>query len=87
MTIMTRKEEWAQAFGDIGIAPRMQLMQLPLHILDPWQGADGQHQPFIHHILTDGTPDERVMQSLERKDSVQESLLRALRDYLNGVTR
>ena len=46
MTIMTRKEEWAQAFGDIGIAPRMQLMQLPLHILDPWQGADGQHQPF-----------------------------------------
>ena len=46
MTIMTRKEEWAQAFGDIGVAPRMQLMQLPLHILDPWQGADGQHQPF-----------------------------------------
>lgn len=46
MTIMTRKEEWAQAFGDIGIAPRMQLMQLPLHILDPWQGADGQPQPF-----------------------------------------
>lgn len=42
---------------------------------------------FIHHILTDGTPDERVMQSLERKDSVQESLLRALRDYLNGVRR
>ena len=46
MTIMTRKEEWAQAFGDIGIAPRMQLMQLPLHILDPWQGANGQPQPF-----------------------------------------
>lgn len=46
MTIMTRKEEWAQAFGDIGVAPKMQLMQLPLHILDPWQGADGQPQPF-----------------------------------------
>ena len=50
--------------------------------------AQGQTDTvFIHHILTDGTPDERVMQSLERKDSVQESLLRALRDYLNGVAR
>ena len=42
---------------------------------------------FVHHILTEGTPDDRVMQSLERKDGVQESLLRALRDYLTGVIK
>ena len=44
--MVSRADEWASAYGDIGIAPKMQLMQLPLHILDPWQGADGQHQPF-----------------------------------------
>lgn len=44
--MVSRADEWASAYGDIGIAPKMQLMQLPLHILDPWQGANGQHQPF-----------------------------------------
>lgn len=44
--MVSRADEWASAYGDIGIAPKMQLMQLPLHILDPWQGADGQPQPF-----------------------------------------
>ena len=44
--MVSRADEWASAYGDIGIAPKMQLMQLPLHILDPWKGADGQRQPF-----------------------------------------
>lgn len=39
---------------------------------------------FIHHILTDGTMDEKVMKALDKKDAVQESLLRALKDYLRG---
>jgi SNF2 family DNA or RNA helicase len=38
---------------------------------------------FIHHILTEDTLDQRVMDALERKDGVQESLLNALKGYLN----
>ena len=38
---------------------------------------------FIHHILTDETLDQRVMDALEKKDGVQESLLNALKGYLN----
>lgn len=37
---------------------------------------------FIHHILTDGTLDQRVMDALEKKDNIQESLLKALKGYL-----
>lgn len=37
---------------------------------------------FIHHILTEGTLDLRVVQSLEKKDGVQEALLNALKGYL-----
>jgi len=38
---------------------------------------------FVHHILTEDTLDQRVMEALERKDGVQESLLNALKGYLN----
>ena len=37
---------------------------------------------FIHHILSDDTLDARVMEALEKKDGVQESLLNALKGYL-----
>ena len=37
---------------------------------------------FIHHILSDETLDARVMEALEKKDGVQESLLNALKGYL-----
>lgn len=37
---------------------------------------------FIHHILTEGTLDQRVVDALEKKDNVQESLLNALKGYL-----
>lgn len=38
--------EWAETYGNIGVAPQTQLTRLPLHILDPWKGADGRLQPF-----------------------------------------
>lgn len=37
---------------------------------------------FIHHILTEDTLDQRVMDALDKKDGVQESLLNALKGYL-----
>ena len=44
--MVSRAEEWAAAYGDLGREPQTRLMQLPLTILDPWQGADGERQPF-----------------------------------------
>ena len=38
--------EWNDTYGSMGMAPQAQLTQLPLHILDPWEGADGTAQPF-----------------------------------------
>ena len=38
---------------------------------------------FVHHILSDETLDARVMEALEKKDGVQESLLNALKGYLS----
>lgn len=43
---MTRSEEWASAYGDLGREPQSRLMQLPLNILDPWESQDGERQPF-----------------------------------------
>lgn len=39
---------------------------------------------IIHHIITEGTMDERVMQTLSAKDATQTALLNALKDYLGG---
>ena len=44
--MVSRAEEWAAAYGDLGRQPQTRLMQLPLTILDPWQSADGERQPF-----------------------------------------
>lgn len=38
--------EWADTYGQLGMASPMQLTQLPMHILDPWEGTDGTAQPF-----------------------------------------
>ncbi|MGM9668189.1 MAG: ParB/RepB/Spo0J family partition protein [Faecousia sp.] len=38
--------EWEDTYGSLGMTPRAQLIQLPLHILDPWKSADGFPQPF-----------------------------------------
>ncbi len=40
-----RENEWKDAYGTLGVQTS-QLTQLPLHILDPWQGAAGEPQPF-----------------------------------------
>ena len=37
---------------------------------------------FIHHILTEDTLDQRVMDALEKKDGVQTALMDALKGYL-----
>lgn len=42
----SRADEWASTYGDLGLEPQTRLMQLPLDILDPWQSADGERQPF-----------------------------------------
>lgn len=44
--MVSRADEWAAAYGDLGREPQTRLMQLPLTILDPWQSADGERQPF-----------------------------------------
>lgn len=41
-----RSAEWETAYGSIGAVTTAQLTNIPLHILDPWTGADGQSQPF-----------------------------------------
>ena len=41
-----------------------------------------QHTVFIHHILTEDTLDQKVVDVLSGKDAVQDSLLRALAGYL-----
>lgn len=41
-----RGAEWEAAYGSIGDVTTAQLTNIPLDILDPWTGADGQSQPF-----------------------------------------
>lgn len=38
--------EWADTYGSMGMAAPARLMQLPLHILDPWEDTTGEAQPF-----------------------------------------
>ena len=38
--------EWADTYGSIGAAMPVQLTQLPLKLLDPWEDASGRTQPF-----------------------------------------
>lgn len=42
---------------------------------------------IIHHIITQGTLDERVMTVLEQKDATQKGLLDALKGYVNETER
>lgn len=52
MTPMERRNqarganEWSDVYGSIGAAPHVQLIQIPLDMLDPWQGKNGEPQPF-----------------------------------------
>lgn len=38
--------EWADTYGNLGMVSPVQLVQLPLNLLDPWQDAAGGAQPF-----------------------------------------
>lgn len=40
------ENEWADTYGSMGAAAPARLMQLPLHILDPWTDTTGEAQPF-----------------------------------------
>lgn len=40
------ENEWAATYGNLGMAAPVRLMQLPLHILDPWEDVTGETQPF-----------------------------------------
>lgn len=40
------ESEWADTYGSMGAAAPARLMQLPLHILDPWTDTTGEAQPF-----------------------------------------
>ena len=46
-----------------------------------------EHPVIVHYIIAHDTLDERVLAVLERKDSVQQSLLNALKDYVGSVKR
>lgn len=40
------ENEWAATYGNLGMVAPVRLMQLPLHILDPWTDNTGEAQPF-----------------------------------------
>lgn len=40
------ENEWAATYGNIGTDAPVRLMQLPVHILDPWEDVTGETQPF-----------------------------------------
>ena len=40
------KNEWADTYGNLGVTAPARLMQLPLHVLDPWEDVTGETQPF-----------------------------------------
>lgn len=44
--MITRSDEWFAAYGTLGQMPQLQLVQLPLDILDAWESAGGFKQPF-----------------------------------------
>ena len=62
--------EWADTYGNLGMASPAQLTRLPLHILDPWECADGTAQPFKPY-----TPDklEELAENI-RKNGVIEPI-------------
>ncbi|MBQ9166925.1 MAG: ParB/RepB/Spo0J family partition protein [Oscillospiraceae bacterium] len=40
------ENEWAATYGNLGMVAPVRLMQLPLHVLDPWEDVTGEAQPF-----------------------------------------
>lgn len=44
--------EWADTYGNMGTAAPARLIQLPLHLLDPWEDSNGESQPFRPYTST-----------------------------------
>lgn len=62
--------EWADTYGGLGMVAPMQLTQLPLGILDPWQDKGGGSQPFKPY------PPDKLQELAEniRKNGVIEAI-------------
>lgn len=41
--------EWSDVYGSIGATQGAQLMQVPIDMLEPWQGRNGEPQPFRNY--------------------------------------
>ena len=44
--MLTKAQEWQSVYGDMGMTPPVQFLQLPLDVLVPWKDPDGESQPF-----------------------------------------
>ena len=44
-----------------------------------WRQGQAAETVVIHHIVTEGTVDEQILEALGRKDRTQESLIAAVR--------
>lgn len=52
-----------------------------------WRQGQKSQTVVIHHILTRGTIDERIMQSLQKKDVTQNTLIDAVRATISSTTK
>ena len=44
--------EWADTYGNMGTPAPARLIQIPLHLLDPWEDSNGEPQPFRPYTST-----------------------------------
>ena len=74
---MARENEWNDAFGDLGLSPQNQLVQLPLNRLIPWQDSNGKKQPFKLYN------EEKLLElaeSIEKRGVIEPICVRPLSD-------
>ena len=50
-----------------------------------WRQGQTAGTVIIHHIVTEDTIDERIMDALERKDKTQSALIDAVKAQLGGI--
>ena len=50
-----------------------------------WRQGQTAGTVIIHHIITEGTIDERIMDALQRKDKTQSALIDAVKAQLGGI--
>jgi SNF2 family DNA or RNA helicase len=50
-----------------------------------WRQGQKNHI-MVHHIIAKDTVDEAIIKAVRRKDKTQQSLLNAVRDYINRDT-